>query len=168
MEPVNNLEDVLALLRSKGWRVAVHNDYRQDGKDYTFWLFTNGNVAVKGEGPTDLAALKIIASHPLVSGAYPTAYEHARWFNANPGFCTDDEAVASLATNWVLEDLEHGYDVALRQMGYLRDQEIAFKTAARLDGRAYIPKPELINALVDAERATTLLRQAAACRESRT
>jgi hypothetical protein len=47
-------------LRCDGWSVAVHNDYRQDGKDYTFWLLTKGNVAVKGEGRNDAEALDIV------------------------------------------------------------------------------------------------------------
>jgi len=44
-------------LRADGWSVAVHNDYRQDGVLHTFWLFTKGNRAVKGEGFTDEEAL---------------------------------------------------------------------------------------------------------------
>jgi hypothetical protein len=44
-------------LRADGWSVAVHNDYHQDGKCFTFWLFTKGNRAVKGEGFTDAEAL---------------------------------------------------------------------------------------------------------------
>jgi hypothetical protein len=47
-------------IRSQGWMVAVHNDYRQDGKLYTFWLFTKGERAVKGEGLTDKEALNQI------------------------------------------------------------------------------------------------------------
>lgn len=52
------MERLLALIRSKGWAVAAHNDYRQDGKRYTFWLFTKGTRALKGEGLTDLEALR--------------------------------------------------------------------------------------------------------------
>ena len=60
--PAPSLEEALARLRSAGWMVAVHNDYRQDGKLMTFWLFTRADetgkmVAVKGEGPTDDEAL---------------------------------------------------------------------------------------------------------------
>jgi hypothetical protein len=44
-------------LRAQGWMVAVHNDYRQDGELRTFWLVTRGEEAIKGEGPTDAAAL---------------------------------------------------------------------------------------------------------------
>lgn len=44
-------------IREEGWAVAVHNDYNQDGKKHTFWLFTKGNVCVKGEGRTDSEAL---------------------------------------------------------------------------------------------------------------
>ena len=51
------LEETLAKLRAAGWMVAVHNDYRQDGKLMTFWLFTRDGFAVKGEGETDAEAL---------------------------------------------------------------------------------------------------------------
>lgn len=46
-------------IRELGWMVAVHNDYRQDGRLHTFWLFTHpdGNY-VKGEGLTDAEALR--------------------------------------------------------------------------------------------------------------
>lgn len=44
-------------IREAGWAVAVHNDYRQGGVPMTFWLFTKGNVCVKGEGKTDAEAL---------------------------------------------------------------------------------------------------------------
>lgn len=44
-------------IRAGGWMVACHNDYRQDGKRMTFWLFTKGDRNVKGEGETDLIAL---------------------------------------------------------------------------------------------------------------
>lgn len=47
-------------LRKKGWTVAVHNDYRLDGKQYTFWLMTKGDRCVKGEGETDEEALNEI------------------------------------------------------------------------------------------------------------
>jgi hypothetical protein len=53
------LWDALRRMRSEGWTVAVHNDYRQNGQPMTFWLFTNeaNGTFVKGEGPTDLAAV---------------------------------------------------------------------------------------------------------------
>ena len=45
-------------LRQAGWRVAVHNDYRLDGKDMTFWLMTHPDGRyLKGEGACDLEAL---------------------------------------------------------------------------------------------------------------
>lgn len=47
-------------LRAQGWSVAVHNDYRINDEPYTFWLFTKGNEAVKGEGRTDAEALNCI------------------------------------------------------------------------------------------------------------
>ena len=48
---------ILDKLRREGWSVAVHNDYHMAGKRFTFWLFTRGEVAIKGEGQTDLDAL---------------------------------------------------------------------------------------------------------------
>jgi hypothetical protein len=47
----------LEALRERGWAVAVHNDYRQQGLNYTFWLFTKGDRCAKGEGRTDEDAL---------------------------------------------------------------------------------------------------------------
>ena len=48
----------LEILRSQGWTVAVHNDYRLNGAPATFWLFTHqDDFWIKGEGPTDEAAL---------------------------------------------------------------------------------------------------------------
>ena len=44
-------------IRARGWMVAVHNDYRLNGELYTFWLFTKGDRAVKGEGKCDAEAL---------------------------------------------------------------------------------------------------------------
>ena len=40
-------------LREVGWRLAVQNDYMQNGKLHTFCLFTRGYLAVWGEGRTD-------------------------------------------------------------------------------------------------------------------
>jgi hypothetical protein len=39
-------------LRAQGWAVAVHNDYRLNGEAHTFWLLTNDDRAIKGEGRT--------------------------------------------------------------------------------------------------------------------
>jgi hypothetical protein len=44
-------------IREAGWTVAVHNDYRLNGRAHTFWLFTKGDRCVKGEGFTDAEAL---------------------------------------------------------------------------------------------------------------
>ena len=30
---------LLSRLRASGWAVAVHNDYRLNGDQFTFWLF---------------------------------------------------------------------------------------------------------------------------------
>lgn len=52
------LPEMLADLRTHGWMVAVHNDYRVAGKFQTFWLFTHPDGKyVKGEGSTDEAAV---------------------------------------------------------------------------------------------------------------
>lgn len=56
---------LLDRLRSNGWKVAVHNDYRLNGVHMTFWLFTKADVNVGaadglyviGEGRTDYQAL---------------------------------------------------------------------------------------------------------------
>jgi hypothetical protein len=55
------MEKLLADLRAAGWRVAVHNDYRLNGVDMTFWLMTHpSGVYAKGEGATDIEALRQI------------------------------------------------------------------------------------------------------------
>lgn len=49
----------LRALRSDGWTVAVHNDYRLNGEPHTFWLFTHPSGRwLKGEGRTDGIALR--------------------------------------------------------------------------------------------------------------
>lgn len=54
------MELVLSWLRQDGWSVGVHNDYALNGVFMTFWLFTNpSGHYVKGEGQTDVEALKI-------------------------------------------------------------------------------------------------------------
>jgi hypothetical protein len=58
--------------RSRGWSVAVHNDYRLDGVPMTFWLFTKDGRAVKGEGLTDNEALaNVLVGIENVDGAAP-------------------------------------------------------------------------------------------------
>lgn len=47
-------------LRLRGWMVAVHNDYWQNGCRMTFWLFTRGSECVKGEGASDAEALNLV------------------------------------------------------------------------------------------------------------
>jgi len=49
-------------LRDAGWAVAVHNDYRLNGVSHTFWLWTRGDYAIKGEGLTDAEALTVCLS----------------------------------------------------------------------------------------------------------
>ena len=62
---VRNNYHVVDDLRIRGWMVAVHNDYKLRGRFYTFWLFTKGDVCVKGEGSTDTIALDIIVRKVL-------------------------------------------------------------------------------------------------------
>lgn len=59
---MRSLEEMLEDLRIRGWRVGVHNDYRLNGEDMTFWLFTHSATArfVKGEGKTDKEVLHSI------------------------------------------------------------------------------------------------------------
>lgn len=54
-----NASEIVDDLRSRGWRVAVHNDYMFYGKLHTFWLFTNIEQRrfIKGEAKTDFDAL---------------------------------------------------------------------------------------------------------------
>ena len=55
-----SLLDMLAFLRAAGWMVGVHNDYRQDGKLHTFWLFTHrSGEYIKGEGLSDEEAVRM-------------------------------------------------------------------------------------------------------------
>jgi hypothetical protein len=57
--------EVLEELRQDGWMVAIHNDYWQNGKLYTFWLVTNRDGRYfKGESSMehggDVSALNTI------------------------------------------------------------------------------------------------------------
>jgi len=57
-------------LRSWGWSVAVHNDYRMAGKLHTFWLFTGPDSrCAKGEGRTDAEALGQVRAAVLADAA---------------------------------------------------------------------------------------------------
>lgn len=69
-------------LRADGWAVAVHNDYRLNGKSYTFWLLTRGDTAVKGEGETDAEALNDIRKALAVTKAEQASRQ------AGSAYCT--------------------------------------------------------------------------------
>jgi hypothetical protein len=60
LDLLRTVDERLHYIRGKGWTVAVHNDYRIDGVEMTFWLFTKIDHAVKGEGDSDLEALGIV------------------------------------------------------------------------------------------------------------
>jgi hypothetical protein len=53
------MEKILKQIRSMGYLVGVHNDYKLNGQSMTFWLFTHeSGHFIKGEGLTDEEALK--------------------------------------------------------------------------------------------------------------
>lgn len=89
----------LALLRSKGWSVAVHNDYKLNGQSYTFWLFTKGERAWKGEGRTDLEALQQIVDRLPGEMAPPPARRStfAAEVEANGRLATQAQAIIDAA-----------------------------------------------------------------------
>jgi hypothetical protein len=59
-------------LHAGGWRVAVHNDYRQDGAEMTFWLFTHPTGRwIKGEGASDLEAVRAAYDSKCVAIGVP-------------------------------------------------------------------------------------------------
>ena len=67
---MSTLEDLLHRLRSAGWMVAAHNDYRLSGVAHTFWLFTHVDGRyLKGEGRTDVEALTFILEQTDPDGA---------------------------------------------------------------------------------------------------
>lgn len=58
-----SMDEIVSQLRADGWRVGVHSDYRLNGEDHTFWLWTHSSgLCVKGEGRTDLEALRLVAN----------------------------------------------------------------------------------------------------------
>ena len=97
LEPTQADRDAL---HKAGWRVAVHNDYRLNGEDHTFWLFTHPNGRwIKGEGRTDAEALSQCraSSSPAepVAWAYgpqgdpPTWFASTRWKASDIGKWTE-------------------------------------------------------------------------------
>ena len=69
---LGGMASVLADLRTDGWTVAVHNDYRLNGEAHTFWLFTKGERAIKGEGRTDFDALRQVALAAAIRARGPS------------------------------------------------------------------------------------------------
>lgn len=47
------LDDEIRAIRRLGWTVAVHNDYRLDGRNHTYWLFTKGEQCRQAECPVE-------------------------------------------------------------------------------------------------------------------
>ncbi len=47
LERQKTLDD-LDFIRFRGWTVAVHNDYRLNGKSHTFWLFERNGSERRG------------------------------------------------------------------------------------------------------------------------
>lgn len=59
---VSDAMTLLAELRALGLSVAIHNDYRLNGEDHTFWLLVRADgMSYKGEGKTDHEALTRVA-----------------------------------------------------------------------------------------------------------
>lgn len=85
-------------LRRNGWSVAAHNDYRQGGKSFTFWLVTKDGRAVKGEGLTDIDALnEIRAALVPVPAAREAAAKAA--VTVRPPIAAHDAPPAELGPN---------------------------------------------------------------------
>jgi len=77
------IDGALAALRLRGWAVAVHNDYRLGGEPHTFWLFTKGDLAARGEGRSDEEALEIVQREALrVEGAASSGREEVERLRA--------------------------------------------------------------------------------------
>lgn len=56
-----NTDTLLADLRARGWTVAAHYAYKQDGDLMTYWLFIHPDGRwVEGSGITDVAALEAV------------------------------------------------------------------------------------------------------------
>src|ERR1700743_2565625 len=72
---VPSVDEELKLIRGLGWSVAVHNDYRLDGRHHPFWLFPKGDPCAQTECPTGdeplaLHALRTrLAARPSPPGA---------------------------------------------------------------------------------------------------
>lgn len=57
------MKDILDQLRSSGWLVGAHNDYRIGSVQHTFWLITHPTGGfLKEEGLTDMECLERLAS----------------------------------------------------------------------------------------------------------
>ncbi len=68
---------LLTEIRGHGWSVAVHNDYKQHGGNCTFWLFTKGNRCIRGEGPSDIAALSPIEKYVRAHSERPDTIQRS-------------------------------------------------------------------------------------------
>jgi hypothetical protein len=82
--------------------VAVHNDYRLNGKPHTFWLFTKGDRAIKGEGDTDQKALDqcraLAGAEPQTAPAAPPAMSEGRYWTNQLNACWDRSMSDALKT----------------------------------------------------------------------
>lgn len=69
--PATECESVLDGLRSDGWQVAIHNDFRIAGRPRTFWRMVNPETGryVDGEGADDAEALAACRSAAAGRGA---------------------------------------------------------------------------------------------------
>ena len=76
--PWISVDDHLSRFRHNGWTIAVHNDYKLEGTDYTFYLLTHpSGVWAKGEGTTDGAALTAAAEDTKRRRVFSQLYDAA-------------------------------------------------------------------------------------------
>lgn len=77
----------LGELREAGWVVAVHNDYRLNGKPHTFWLFTHEDGRwIKGEGDRDGVALEACAAQAGLECRFHNTAPTARAEGPQPSY----------------------------------------------------------------------------------
>ena len=92
--------------------MAVHNDYKSDGKLETYWLFIHPNgLYAEGSGETDAEALRAVWLQPAVREALapPTEGEgsgkECKWDSTAPSFePLPEDILAALPLMWAAID----------------------------------------------------------------
>lgn len=106
------MSELLELIRSRGWTVAVHNDYKSDGKLETYWLFIHpSGLYAEGSGETDAEALRAVWLQPAVREALAPPAENEessgerKWDSAAPSSKPSPEDIlAALPLMWAAID----------------------------------------------------------------